>query len=287
MKLRSDHYFCIGYEHVISGHPCQDHALSTYDEASAYAVVSDGCSSGKETDMGARLITFSTLQALNNAKSIKGVEVIQKKTKEMRLSSMKLLGLNREDMLATRIFAYANQDGAFIHLEGDGVIAVKKNDGSIMLYRYDWAENTPCYPAYDEDEYATFIDNQSALEERGLTESIHLFAEVTGFESIKDVAYSIEDAIRGVSMLISKEDMSSIAAIAILSDGVTRVDGADWREVVKAILSFKTTSGQFVKRRLIRMNKEWNKAGITPLDDISCAVICIDHEGEDDDNPQK
>ena len=71
MQFFTDEYFHIGRAHLGNGQPCQDYALSGQTEETAWAIISDGCSSGGKTDIGARLITLTTAKALKNiAKTI-------------------------------------------------------------------------------------------------------------------------------------------------------------------------------------------------------------------------
>ncbi|MBR1034034.1 hypothetical protein, partial [Bradyrhizobium liaoningense] len=73
-------------------------------------------------------------------------------------------------------------------------------------------------------------------------------------------------------------DVRGYSHIAVFSDGVTQVDGMDWRDVVTALMSFKSTGGAFVKRRMLRFLKDCQAHGKGPIDDIAMACIHIDHE---------
>ncbi len=65
MSLKTDHTFQIGLQHLQTGKPCQDFALSgTIADDLVYAIVSDGCSSGGMTDIGARLMVLATKRAI-------------------------------------------------------------------------------------------------------------------------------------------------------------------------------------------------------------------------------
>src|SRR3989344_1803041 len=66
LRFSTDHYFHIGSAHYRNGKPCQDYALSGVYGPVACAVVSDGCSTGRHTDVGARVLTLSTLQAIRD-----------------------------------------------------------------------------------------------------------------------------------------------------------------------------------------------------------------------------
>ena len=59
-----DDYFHIGQMHLGSGKPCQDYSFSGIIDEGAFAIVSDGCSTGRHTDVGARIIVLSTVNAI-------------------------------------------------------------------------------------------------------------------------------------------------------------------------------------------------------------------------------
>ena len=290
MKFSSDHYFHIGHEHVVAGRPCQDHALSFASSDAAVAVISDGCSDGKETDMGARLITFSTVSATRTCgkdDTPAGLLslCIRENTKRIREEGARALSLARADLLATELYAYMTPLFGYAFMRGDGVIAWKDRVGKVTMARYDWAHNTPCYPAYEADNFTSFIEVQGKEDEQGLTEVVYEWTNEDGFKLLSETTLSIKEAVHGVQHDWSKEEIHELSLISVMSDGVTRVDDVDWKEVVLQVLALKNTNGEFLKRRLIRMNKDWSKSGIKPLDDIACSTIYINHEGEDDDSP--
>lgn len=290
MKVSSDHYFHIGHEHVVSGKPCQDHALSFVGEHGAGVVIADGCSDGKETDMGARINTFSTLSAMRDCLS-EGkdqstfLSSVLKYGKDIRAQSKELLKLVLQDLLATCVHAVVTETFAYAHVFGDGCIAWKEVSGKVYMVRYDWANNTPCYPSYDYDDFQTFVRVQSTYEEQGLTEVMFEWTEENGFVQLHEKHTTIQEGVRGVTTTWDAARLKNIAYILIASDGATRVDGVDWKDVILDAFAIKSVTGEFVKRRLIRMNKIWVKNQTLPFDDIACAIIHINHEeGEDHDD---
>ena len=49
-------------------------------------------------------------------------------------------------------------------------------------------------------------------------------------------------------------------------------------EAVQALTAFKTLGGDFVKRRLIRFDRDSKRNGSGPVDDLAVAVIAVEHE---------
>ena len=64
MRFHADCSFHIGAQHLRLGLPNQDYALAGNLDDRAYVVVSDGCSSGGRTDIGARLVSLAAARAL-------------------------------------------------------------------------------------------------------------------------------------------------------------------------------------------------------------------------------
>src|ERR1017187_1833610 len=58
--MNCDHHFEIGNSHRI----CEDYALSGQTKEVTYVILSDGCSSGIDVDVGARLVALSARRTL-------------------------------------------------------------------------------------------------------------------------------------------------------------------------------------------------------------------------------
>lgn len=278
-QLTTDQYFHIGKSHLTGGKPCQDYAISGVHEDSAFAIITDGCSSGGHTDVGARLLALSTAVAVKehwtqtrsvfdkNARQIIGIR------QEVVLSGARqTFGLATKDMLATCAYAYLSLDGGFIHVQGDGVIATKSKNGCISMSRFDWENNTPFYPAYSETGLQSFIKAHGGILDapRFIQESWVCNANGE-FDDQSIVNHSLSAGMQGFTQFIDAED--DIELVAVFSDGVTQIEGVDWKEAVRKLMAFKNTAGEFAKRRMIREIKETQKTGKGPIDDIAFAVI--------------
>lgn len=298
LQVSADHHFSIGHEHVHSGKPCQDHALSLATDSMACAVISDGCSTGGETDMGARVLTFATVAAVKaydarykGALAEQGVVAEVNTQQRIVLGTVReALGLARNDMLATCGYAFVTRDGAVMHLAGDGVTAIKYRDGHINFYNYNWGK-APFYPQYREEHGgAGYVREHGTPDTPALIEEAWCYTPGTEnpFQKTGEQTLTVEVGMRGVTKVLSSESLhAEIDAIAVFTDGVLRVENVDWKEVVLALLSFKTTAGQFVKRRLNRALKDFRCHGKGPMDDIAYAVIhvtAITTEGDESGN---
>jgi protein phosphatase 2C-like protein len=278
MRFHADHAFHIGLQHVRSGTCCQDYAISGNSAESTYVIVSDGCSSGGHTDVGARVVAHVTAGRLQRDGSLVGPSFDASCFEtDRRVASS--LGLSNEDLLATCVYAKAVPALKTIQVRivGDGVIARRTRGGDIWMARVDWANNTPFYRAYFADGCAQFFAAQSG--DTPIAVTVHhrssFGADDTSVSHGIEAMHSLEFRIPEVG---DPEDPNATTEVAIFSDGVTLVDGMDWRDVVCSLLSFKSTEGSFVKRRMSRFLKDCQAHGKGPIDDIAMAAIHIERE---------
>src|SRR3989344_1052904 len=99
-----DDYFHIGQMHLGSGKPCQDYSFSGVINEGAFAIVSDGCSTGRHTDVGARIIALSTVNSLQQwLKNPTGKlnRLVTSQHNLALLKSIEAFNLQFPDMLAT------------------------------------------------------------------------------------------------------------------------------------------------------------------------------------------
>ena len=89
---------------------------------------------------------------------------------------------------------------------------------------------------------------------------------------------SLAEGIGAVTIPIRPEELGDLEFLAVFSDGVTQIDGLDWKDAVVQLLAFKTTEGEFAKRRMIRLIKDAQAKGKGPVDDIAYAVVRIIQE---------
>ena len=126
-QFTTDHIFNIGTQHLRGGKPCEDYAFSGNLGDAAYAIVSDGCSCGDKTDIGARLICLSTAQVIEDvwsqSRDIDVRDQVMKRQTILFASAASHFGLTIRDMLATSVYAVLSESGAIAHVCGDGVIA--------------------------------------------------------------------------------------------------------------------------------------------------------------------
>lgn len=282
MFTTDDHHL-IGSMHVTAGKPCQDYALSGVYGTTAYAIVSDGCSSGGETDVGARLVSLAISSAIRKLTSMRIPFLAGDVHDEQKITLHQLrtlLPLTTEDLLATCVYVCLTPRGGFVSVRGDGAVAFKWTDGSITLYQFSWPNNTPFYPAYGLDGTKPFVDAHGGdLFARVLTEEVWSYDPAGVFSPQDTKHHSIQNGIQGIQLPVSV--LHTLDSIAVFSDGVSCVEHVDWMEVVRELLAFKSVEGAFAKRRMIRFVQDARKIGKGPMDDIAYAVIRVTHDEQE------
>jgi serine/threonine protein phosphatase PrpC len=284
-KFSVDSTFQIGSYHVNSVSPCQDYAQThlSPEADQAFLVISDGCSSGGQTDVGARILVHRYL-----------VQAKDGKTNNVNLSNkdLKYLGLEIEDFLATLVTIEANQEITNVAVAGDGVIVLKRNDGTLYIYQIEWANNAPAYPVYFSDAGKhvqmpeRFVEFHKEVAEPLCTKYLYLKPEGV----LEGASTKALDEYRLASPIVTTQVPTGypITMIAIFSDGIDQIRHTETGErlslieAVKSCLNFKNTTGSFVKRRIRKQMSEWKKQGYEPFDDLSCAVLLIEEVETDD-----
>jgi len=291
IELFTDSYFHIGKAHLSSGKPCQDYAISDVYEKMAFAIISDGCSTGRHTDVGSRILSLSTASAIRDNWITRRKINMMKTPAEINvgqtivLAGMQdALGLITQDMLATCLYAYICPQGGVVHVQGDGVVATKYCDGRIKVSNFEWLDNKPFYPAYKNGNLQNFIDAHGGnLDANRLREEIWMI-NPDGEEIPLDLKeHSLARGLDGVTFEFVQKELEEIEFIAVFSDGVAQIDGIDWKDAVVDFLAFKNTAGVFAARRMIRGIKDFQKGGKGPFDDIAYAVVRVDTSQEEYD----
>lgn len=284
-NLHTDHHFALGFEHLTDGKPCQDHALSGVVSLNgfrhAFAVISDGCSSAGETDIGARILTTLTAKAMRQETYDVDDELfINSEAFDIAYE----LDLKYEDLLATHVYAVIDDEGrGSVTVKGDGVVAFMWSGGDITIYQYEWAKNLPYYPLYESLD--DFYQEHGGRDAKAL--KVSCWRQVAdGLVIVSEVEHTVDEGCRGLTLPIAQPvgDSDILSAIVLFTDGVSRVDKIDLDDAIRQLTAFPSRHGVFVKRRLNQFIKRANKIGHGPLDDLAMAVITIEPKIESDQN---
>ncbi|MFC1644855.1 protein phosphatase 2C domain-containing protein [Patescibacteria group bacterium] len=280
MKFLVDDYFCIGSDHVKSGKPCQDYACSGNAGDVGVAIISDGCSTGGRTDVGSRITALSMLTVINDSNlgiSREAHRDIFERLKIRQKANAASLELNECDLYATCIYSLLFSRGGYVGVFGDGVVAFKYQDGRIKMYSFEWNKNTPFYPSYVGNDLRKFINLHSCESDLPVTCEEWNYYPKSGFCNGVTNMYTVDEGVRGIGIEITEKMLldDGLEFVSVFSDGMNRIDAVDWRDAVCELMAFKGRRGEFLKRRMMRAVRNYQKKGNSPRDDLSCATIQV------------
>jgi hypothetical protein len=146
--MNTDWFFKIGKTHNI----CEDYAYA--DTRTAIAVVSDGCSGSPDTDFGSRLLVRSTVNFYRQHDTFDKIGIIWKAD-----SMATQIGLSHMSLDATLLCAscHLGPDEPYkpaptidcrTWVRGDGVVVVRRRDGFITVYNFEYRSGMPNYLSY-------------------------------------------------------------------------------------------------------------------------------------------
>jgi hypothetical protein len=285
MNFFTDSYIEIGKTHEM----CEDYALSSVIDDVPFIIVSDGCSSSKNTDVGSRLLTYACQNALrelllkelvDDLDMIHLREFIKDQTLFNLRLSLKALCIPDTTADATLLLAFIHKEKMYYFIFGDGHALVTFNDGTQSHSCVSYVDNAPPYISYE-------------LDIRRKQRYQHQFGNGgVDFRCIldeSDTVYSMNQWLDSGACASGVIDANNIKSITLTSDGIESYmygpnateDGSDVREVSRwynEYTSYKSVAGEFVKRRMKRIKLNNEKLNIEHFDDVSCATIWINHE---------
>jgi hypothetical protein len=225
----------IGKTHKI----CQDYSLSGLDPF-PYLIISDGCSSGIDTDVGSRIIVSMAKKNIHllkfNYKKFVETTILQSKT----IAS--LMGLKKESLLATLYIIIKLEDKLIVLSIGDGDIIYKK-DGEIVSINFEYEHNIPYYPIY----IGKGLDNKN-----NLIINRNNVKEIKEFTHINYMELSLDN----------------LEWIVCSTDGMTSfTNGSILYNDFSFITDFKQFKGEFIERKMKRFIKTVSKEGYQNDDD--------------------
>lgn len=277
MKLMNAHSaYVIGQAHTV----CQDYAVAGVQGATAYAIVADGCSSSPDTDVGARLLVKSAERSLLRAS--RGCAALfhqaeHEAAARQALRYARALQLSPQSVDATLLTIKVCGARFFATCYGDGLIALQTRTGRFDVYSISFAESYPRYPAY-----AAQPERQRSFERRAAN-----LKEVTHYSQVggDGIAYQIERRASDDLLETFSGAVQDYRLVAALTDGFNsfvrvmpeetsqRLEPVGLEQLIGNLLNFKTTNGEFVRRRLNKFLKDAQKNNWQHQDDLGLAVI--------------
>lgn len=273
----------IGAHHPV----CQDYSFAGIIDEKPLCVISDGCSSAKDTDWGSRLLVNALKNQLSRSR-IGGLYASYCTATSIAATQSKALSISQDALKATLLSMHQIEDFIEAGLWGDGyVIARKREDKELVVFRHFFSTNAPYYPFYhlcqtNQTLYLQHFGEGTFKKTRWSQSSDNFGLQFTMDFAVKDI---VGDPLRTGFYNFSIKDYD---LVAIASDGLdsflekkkttTQITNefVPPEKVIKELFGFKGFQGPFVERRCNRVFQEFHERGWTNYDDFSLGVIYCD-----------
>jgi len=287
--MHADHHYEIGTSHPA----CEDYALSGTRDGLTWAIVSDGCSSSKNTDVGARILAHAAQKTLiglsrkmTDEKFMKVsfcsvfYELLQHRIQSTRVS----LGLDWDSLDATLLLAYARAPLGILAQPlwgamaiGDGHIVVSHGDGSKTHVGISYESGAPYYLSYN----MCPEKDEGYRKAFGPDRKLRVCQTYHRPQGDPDVKEWTESPYAQISYCVDNvaDPGFQPAQITLLSDGLGSFENCTWvqdtGQAVRAVTDYKALAGEFVRRRMRGFRKSYEPAGGSHYDDLACAAITM------------
>lgn len=270
--METDSYYEIGSSHIY----CQDYArtgkIKIGNSDCSFIVVSDGCSSSKDSDLGAR---FWAQKFPEIAQHLAIHEDIDSPIEQIFLDNLKAISNSPldESFDATIVGAlYDSQtDILYTAIVGDGKI-IYHNPEFILVESMNFASNAPYYPTYHLDPDRAKGYEASFGKEYGIL-SRKVYSESS------DAEFSNEYKLKGRISKFQNFSLSNYTGVSVTTDGLDTFykkedkSAISFDRILKEVTSFKMLQGKFVERRMLGFKKFCRQNGIEHYDDIAVASM--------------
>lgn len=235
-----DSYFRIGDGHQV----CEDYAA----HGENYAIVSDGCSAGEQSDWGARLYTVLAARLLSCTHLQPTDDTFYKFINRSVRAKLIELGLPKSANLASLGILTKQSASLF----GDGSIVLVKNNGNIVHIEIEYDNNSPFYPCYlDLPTTASYFND--TWHHRTVTTTTYATSRIYKDE---EKLTTIETGLYTVHL--DKDVVKSF----VFSDGLTSFTTPSGfiphtTELIRELILSKLTTHGFIQRRSKRFFKQY------------------------------
>lgn len=279
MSYTADSCFIKGADHSV----CQDYTSHGFifndpnKPYKPYIILCDGCSSAKNSDFGARLLSRACEIAITDlvaGMSASDIDILNLEPliRSNVSSILKALAYEVEPVLATVMLAFVVDGITFVYSRGDGTIHIKTKDGVEQTTHVSYVTSAPFYLAYDllangKDQYLSQFNSN-----RIVTTHIDGVLHSTIEESPTSVIAFYENDVDAI--VLSSDGMDSFRKTrnSLISTNDLAIQ-ADRMTILSRAKAFKNKSPGFVQRRVSKMEAENIKLGIEHYDDFSLAAI--------------
>lgn len=276
-QCHADAWYTTGEGHIVG----EDYAIAHNGPGQqAIAIVSDGCSSSPDTDVGARLVARAALATAREHGGACGSGAIWRAA-----AAGAPLGLPEQALDATLLVARARDETIEVSVRGDGVLAARRRDGTVEIWVVTHPQGAPYYPSY-------------ALDPARHREYLQVYGNCVQIEHCARDGQWHTESCRGDGMRFTLE-RAAYDLVLLASDGVLSFVGPPCDEdnhhhtlqrdhaaapvgvgcIIAGLLSVPHVHGRFLARRARRfVGKTCAARGWRPLDDVGIAAIAVTHE---------
>ena len=266
-----DSHYTIGRLHLY----CQDYVCQGW-EPFPYVILADGCSAAADSDLGARLLVLNaqrllpwfTRPVVDEAERVArhwrlGQRVVRRAARQTRE-----LGVAVDVLDTTLLVAWCDGATVYVHLYGDGCIAVCRADGETATIQVEYAENAPYYLSYllDQERHALY---QAAIGDPAIAQTIR-YANETGTSARLEPFDS---------PTLFNFNLATLPTVAVATDGLHSLVNAatghrlDVLSVAQVLLDFGDPEPGFIKRQMRQVLTDYGRQRIFNLDDLSLGVF--------------
>lgn len=264
MNCNTDAYFEMGHTHLV----CQDYAHAAPADPNIgwlvgrpFVIVSDGCSSSRNSDFGSRLLCLSAAREMHEFDGLDAVGLDGRRIIAGAVPMAETLGLDLTCLDATVMVAWV--EGAFVRVLvwGDGVVAGRYRSGKKQYHSIEFAYGAPAYLSY------TWDENRQSVFRQQTEDGLH-----TVVSTDQEQLTTITRECTGLDPVEFEFAIEDFDLVVVLSDGIHTchmpVDVA-----VDEVLAVKNYDGQFITRRVRRFLKQLRARGLQVDDDLGAAAI--------------
>lgn len=272
----SDHAVLPGNRHVRNAIPCQDYAMS----GGNWAIASDGCSGGEETDLGSRIWTLALAGLLKSSGPLmlRRREALQHRL--MFLTAPWLAQVGPNDGIATLVALGVHGQQLIGSIAGDGGFLVRLRGGDFFVLEVNISDGTKSKPLYI-DYFRSEASRNHYMQDAGdqvVTTTVERYnaSGILQTSEKSEAPVSVAHAFTVFNLPdVLNVPFGEIEVAVACTDGIfsrPTPRGESFADLV----GFKNFTGQFARRRLGALGARWASSDSMPIDDLAIAAIHLD-----------
>lgn len=253
----------IGARHLANGQPLQDSTIAFIEGDAAVAMVSDGCSTGGNTEQGSKAWLRAAVKALRTH----GMGFFDARMEDIEkellvMARHELLGMEQADGLATLGMAKLTPTTLTAALWGDGLLMAKCSE-EVHLWEVQYTENAPFYLSYVlNPDWG--LQGWLAQWPNQLRRVVHRCYDLDGNLTAMDV--DERPTSQGLGLKLTWEYPIDLEGVALLTDGAVSFDSLSALDLLGGLDNALDIRGPFVQRYIDSIAEH-------PADDLGIALL--------------